>query len=438
MKTNAARYWNREIETMDRRSLEKLQTERLRTTLKRAVRSDLYRRLFAGRTIRPEQIRSPEDIRSLPFTTKDDLRLAYPRGMLAVDQRKVVRMHASSGTTGQSTVIYHTARDLQHWTELVARGLTMAGATKADVFQNMMTYGLFTGGLGLHYGAERIGMMVIPTGGGNTARQIQLLKDFRTTIIHITPSYALHVADVIADQKLSPDDFALRLLVFGAEPYSEATRTKLERCYRVTACNCYGLSEMNGPGVAFECRRSEGMHVWEDNFIVEIIDPATGEVLPPGRKGEVVFTTLNREATPLVRYRTRDLAHLSEDLSCPCGRKMRRLSRILGRTDDMIIVRGVNVFPSQIEHVLMKIPQVGSNFQIVLNRMESLDRMVVRVEICGTMFRGGVGELRALKSAIQHALREEILLTAEVELLEPGTLPPSTGKAKRLIDNREI
>lgn len=438
MKTNAPRYWDKEIETMDRRSLERLQTERIQATLQRASRSDLYRGLFAGREVRPDRIRSPADLRSLPFTTKDDLRRAYPRGMLAVDQRRVVRMHASSGTTGQSTVIYHTAGDIRHWTELVARSLVMSGATAADVFQNMMTYGLFTGGLGLHYGAERMGMMVIPAGGGNTSRQIQLMRDFATTIIHITPSYALHVADVIADQGLTPDDFKLRRLVFGAEPYSEATRSKLERCFRVTAYNCYGLSEMNGPGVAFECRRSEGMHVWEDNFVVEIIDPATGEPLPPGRKGEVVFTTLNREATPLIRYRTRDLAQIIEEADCPCGRRMRRLSRILGRTDDMLIVRGVNVFPSQIEHVLMKIPEVGSNFQILLDRVESLDRMTVRVEICGKMFRGGVSELRALKGAIQHSLREEILVSADVELLEPGTLPPSTGKAKRVIDNREI
>ncbi|MCX6348875.1 MAG: phenylacetate--CoA ligase, partial [Candidatus Aureabacteria bacterium] len=350
----------------------------------------------------------------------------------------VVRMHASSGTTGQSTVVYHTARDLNHWTELIARSLVMAGAARDDVFQNMMNYGLFTGGLGLHYGAERMGMMVIPAGGGNTVRQIQMMRDFRTTIIHITPSYALHVSDVIADSGLSPDDFTLRLIIFGAEPYSEATRQKLERAYRATTFNCYGLSEMNGPGVAFECRRSEGMHVWEDNFLVEIIDPITGEPLPPGRKGEVVFTTLNREAVPLIRYRTRDLAHLYEGTACPCGRRFRRLSRILGRTDDMMIVRGVNVFPSQIEHVLMKIPEVGTNFQIVLDRVESLDRMSVRVEICGALFRGGVGELRALKTKIQHALREEILVSGEVELLEPGTLPPSTGKAKRVIDNREI
>jgi len=432
------KYWDRETETMGRGELEKLQIQRLRSTLRQAALSDLYRDIFRDHPVRPDEIASLEDLWRLPFTSKDDLRRAYPRGMLAVDLKKVVRMHASSGTTGQATVIYHTAADLDRWTGLVARCLVMAGASPGDVFQNMMSYGLFTGGLGLHYGAERLGMMVIPAGGGNTARQIQLMRDFETTVIHITPSYALHVSDVIADQGLGPGDFRLRLLIFGAEPYSEATRQKLERVFEVTACNCYGLSEMSGPGVAFECRRSEGMHVWEDNFIVEVIDPATEEPLPPGRKGEVVFTTLNREAVPLVRYRTRDLAHLYEDVDCACGRKFRRLSRILGRTDDMLIVRGVNVFPSQVEHVLMKVPEVGTNFQIVLDRPENIDRMTVRVEICGKMFHGDVDEFRALKARLQHSLREEILVSCEVELLEPGALPPSTGKARRVFDNREI
>jgi len=302
----------------------------------------------------------------------------------------------------------------------------------------MMSYGLFTGGLGLHYGAERLGMMVIPVGGGNTDRQIQFFRDFGTTVIHITPSYALHLNDVIKDMGLSHRDFKLRLLIFGAEPYSEATRAKIVEAYRVDTYNCYGLSEMNGPGVAFECGASDGMHVWEDNYIVEVIDPESGESLPPGKIGEVVLTTLNREAMPLIRYRTRDLAFLYEDTSCPCGRNFRRLSRIVGRADDMLIVRGVNVFPSQVEQVLMKLPEVGTNYQLLLDRVENLDRMTVRVEISGRMFHGEVGELRALRKKIQHELKEQILLTTEVELMEPGALPPSRGKAKRVIDNREI
>ena len=432
------RYWSEKIETMDRRQLSRLQLKRLRTALHQAARSDFYGNLLREKSIRPEDIKSLEDLPQLPFTSKKNIRRSYPGGMLAVDLKKVVRIHASSGTTGQSTVVYHTARDLAEWSELIVRCLVMAGCSRADVFQNMMNYGLFTGGLGLHYGAEQLGMMVIPSGGGNTVRQIQLMKDFGTTVIHITPSYALHVSDVIRDTGQEVKSFKLRRLIFGAEPYSETTRDKLEKSYGVEAFNCYGLSEMNGPGVAFECRKSPGMHVWEDNYIVEVVDPATGENLPAGEVGELVFTTINREAMPLIRYRTRDLAYLYPDTDCPCGRKFRRLSRILGRADDMLIVRGVNIFPSQVEHVLMGIPEVGTNYQIVLDRVENLDRMTVRVEIYGKMFHGDMNELRILRKRIEHALKEEILLTTEVELLEPGTIPPSTGKAKRVIDNRKL
>lgn len=431
-------YWDREIETMDREELEKLQQDRMLKTIHRALGSPFYRERYNKLGINVEEIRSLDDFRNLPFTNKDDLRSSYPSGMLAVDPQRVIRLHASSGTTGQSTVVYHTAGDLDAWTGLVTRCLVMAGATDNDVFQNMMSYGLFTGGLGLHYGAERLGMMVIPAGGGNTHRHIAFFRDFGTTIIHITPSYALHVSDVIRDLGLSPDDFQLRLMIFGAEPYSEATRDKLEESFRVKAFNCYGLSEMNGPGVAFECRHSEGMHVWEDNYLVEIIDPATGNPVPDGEVGEVVFTTLNREAMPLIRYRTRDLARVFPETGCSCGRNFKRLSRIMGRTDDMLIVRGVNVFPSQIEHVLMKLPEVGTNYQIILDRSGNLDRMTIRVEIYGKMFHGEVNELRLLRKKIQHELKEQILISTEVELMEPGALPPSQGKAKRVFDNRKI
>lgn len=431
-------YWSKEIETITRADLEKLQLARLRRTLKQAARSPFYREQFRREAIRPGTIRYLEDLSRLPFTGKADLRSAYPGDMLAVDPVEVVRMHSSSGTTGQATVIYHTSHDLDGWTDLVTRSLVMAGCTPEDIFQNTMSYGLFTGGLGLHYGAERLGMMVIPAGGGNSHRQIQLLRDFNSTVIHITPSYALHLSDVIGDLGLDQSDLKLRLLIFGAEPYSEATREKIERSYGVTACNCYGLSEMNGPGVAFECRQSDGMHLWEDNYIVEIIDPQSGEPVPPGGIGEVVLTTLNREAMPLIRFRTRDLAHLHQDTGCPCGRNFQRLSRIVGRTDDMLIVRGVNLFPSQVEHVLMALPEVGSNYQILLDRKERLDRMTVRVELCRRMFHGEMGELRELRRKIQHELKEQILITTEVELMEPGALPPSQGKAKRVIDKRQI
>ncbi len=432
------RYWDQEIETMSRMELEKLQSRRFAETVRRAAQAPFYRDIFEKEGIDPKKIDSLDQLSRFPFTTKEDLRISYPDRMLAVDPAEVVRLHASSGTTGQSTVVYHTARDLHSWTDLIARSLVMAGAGEEDIFQNMMSYGLFTGGLGLHYGAERLGMMVIPAGGGNTPRQIKFFRDFKTTVIHITPSYALHVSDVIREMDLGPEDFNLRLMIFGAEPYSEATRDKLEELYRVTAFNCYGLSEMNGPGVAFECRQSEGMHLWEDNYIVEIIDPRSGSPVPPGEKGEIVLTTINREAMPLIRYRTRDLARLYPDTDCPCGRNFYRLSRILGRTDDMLIIRGVNVFPSQIEHVLMQLPEVGTNYQIVLDRFESLDRATIRVEIYQKMFHGDMSELRRLKKRIQHELREQILLSTEVELLEPGALPPSRGKAKRVIDNREI
>ncbi|MDP8235966.1 MAG: phenylacetate--CoA ligase [Candidatus Erginobacter occultus] len=431
-------YWDRNIETIGREELAALQLQRLKETVARALNSPYYRKVLGDNNLSPDSIRSLDDLRRFPFTAKDDLRASYPRALLAVDREEVVRMHASSGTTGQSTVVYHNLQDLENWTGLVARCLVMAGATRGDVFQNMMSYGLFTGGIGLHYGAERVGMMVIPIGGGNTHRQIQFFQDFGTTIIHITPSYALHVSDVIRDLGLSPDDFRLRVLIFGAEPYSEATREKLEQLYRVRALNCYGLSEMNGPGVAFECGMNEGMHVWEDSYIVEVIDPESGDLLPPGDEGEIVFTTLTREAMPLIRYRSRDLARLYERTDCSCGRNFRRLSRIIGRTDDMLIVRGVNVFPSQIEHELMRIPEVGTNYQILLDRVENLDRMTVRVEITGRTFHGEVGELRLLKKKIEHALKEEILITTEIELMEPGALPPSQGKAKRVIDNREM
>ncbi len=431
-------YWDRKIETIGREELAALQLRRLKETVARALNSPYYRKVLGDEKLGPDSIHSLDDLRRFPFTAKDDLRESYPRAMLAVDREEVVRMHASSGTTGQSTVVYHNLQDLENWTGLVARCLVMAGATRGDVFQNMMSYGLFTGGIGLHYGAERVGMMVIPIGGGNTHRQIQFFQDFGTTIIHITPSYALHVSDVIRDLGLSPEDFRLRVLIFGAEPYSEATREKLEQLYRVRALNCYGLSEMNGPGVAFECGMNEGMHVWEDSYIVEVIDPKSGQPLPPGEEGEVVFTTLTREAMPLIRYRSRDLARLYERTDCSCGRNFRRLSRIIGRTDDMLIVRGVNVFPSQIEHELMRIPEVGTNYQILLDRVENLDRMTVRVEITGRTFHGEVGELRLLKKKIEHALKEEILITTEIELMEPGALPPSQGKAKRVIDNRNL
>jgi phenylacetate-CoA ligase len=347
----------------------------------------------------------------------------------------VVRVHTSSGTTGTPTVIYHTKSDLDRWTELVARSIVATGAGKKDIFQNMMSYGMFTGGLGLHYGAERVGMTVIPMGGGNTKRQVQLMKDFGTTVLHITPSYMLHVHTKLGECEVTRQELKLRKAYLGAEPYSENTRKKVEHLFAIDAYNSYGLSEMNGPGVAFECVYKNGMHVWEDNYLMEIIDPRTQEPLADENEGEVVFTNLTRRATPLLRYRTRDIAAVFKG-SCPCKRTHRRLSRITGRTDDMLIVNGVNVYPSQIEQVIMRIPQVGTNYQIYLEKEGTLDKLVVKVEIYSKMFKGDLNEVDTLKQKIKEELRASIIIHPVVELHEPGSLPVFEGKAKRVVDNR--
>ncbi|MBN1918969.1 MAG: phenylacetate--CoA ligase [Verrucomicrobia bacterium] len=429
-------FWQQEVETLGRDELNALQIERLRASVERAAQSPFYQHRLAKAGVSAADIKSLDDLRRIPFTTKQDLRDSYPRGMLAVPQEQVVRLHGSSGTTGQSTVIFHTKRDLDTWTDLVARGLVMAGGGPADVFQNMMSYGLFTGGLGLHYGAERIGMLVIPAGSGNTRRQIALMKDFGTTIAHITPSYALHVSSALAVQDTDARGLKLRVGIFGAEPYSEETRQKLERLLHVDAYNCYGLSEMNGPAVAFECGRKNGLHVWEDSFIVEVIDPDTAEPVEEGAEGELVFTTINREAMPILRYRTRDRSAIVTG-DCACGRRHRRIRSILGRTDDMLIIGGVNVFPSQVEAVLMRLPEVGTNYQIVLDRVGELDKATVRVELSSKSFHGDIKELRAISGRVTHELRDELVISPVVELLEPGTLEPSMGKAVRVIDNRQ-
>jgi phenylacetate-CoA ligase len=430
-------FWNRQAETIDRPALQVLQLERLRQRVANALRTPLYqKRLFrAGITI-PDEVRSMDDLRKIPFTVKDDLRQSYPKGLLAVDMKQVVRVHSSSGTTGIPTVIFYTQGDLDRWTELLARGLVASGATAGDIFQNMMSYGLFTGGLGLHYGAERVGMTVIPVGGGNTQRQLQIMKDFGTTALHITPSYLLHIHGRMSEFGIKLSDLSLKRAYMGAEPHSEPTRQKLQELYNIDIYNCYGLSEMNGPGVAFECHCKNDPHVWEDAYIVEIVDPATGEPLPDGQIGEVIFTNLIREALPLLRYRTRDLAFIHPE-PCPCGRTHRRLSRIQGRTDDMLIINGVNVFPSQIEEVLMSIPEVGNNYMIHLATHEGLDRLTVKVELYQKLFTGDLSQIDKLKGTIKDRLRASITINAHIELHEPGSLPVFEGKAKRVIDERQ-
>jgi phenylacetate-CoA ligase len=428
--------WNPAVEFMEREALERLQLASLRQTVAWALKTPFYRlRLAEAGLKQPEDIARLRDLQELPYTTKDDLREAYPQGLLAVELEQVVRLHTSSGTTGMPTVIYHSRRDLDRWTELVARCIVATGATARDVFQNMTSYGLFTGGLGLHYGAERVGMLVIPASSGNTSRQLQLMKNFRTTVVHATPSYLLHLRASLAEEGISLDQLGLRKAFIGAEPHSEQTRHKIEELFGIDAYNSYGLSEMNGPGVAFECVHKTGLHLWEDAYLLEIIDPRTLQPLSEGESGEIVMTTLQRQATPLLRYRTRDLSHLVSG-NCPCGRTHRRLARIKGRSDDMLIVNGVNVFPSQIEDVLMKVPEVGTNYLIHLEKRGSLDRLVVKTEICAKSFTGDPRALDDLREQIGEWLRSAILVKPAVELHEPGSLPVSEGKAKRVVDLR--
>lgn len=429
-------FWEKEIETMGREELERLQLKRLKATMRRASRSPYYGRIFSDANLRADKVKSLADIRNLPFTTKENLREHWPYGLVAVPKEELVRMHSSSGTTGRATVVFHTAKDIDRWTNLLARCMYMAGMRKSDVFQNMMTYGLFTGGLGFHYGAERIGALVIPAGAGNSKRQIQLLYDFETTAIHIIPSYALHLSSVFEEMGLDPKSTKVRMAFIGAEPHSEKMRQKIEEIYGFKAYNSYGLSEMNGPGVAFECPYQNGMHIWEDSFLVEIVDPKTLEPVPEGERGELVMTTLTREGMPIIRYRTKDLTRIIPG-PCPCGRTHRRIERITGRTDDMLIVKGVNIFPIQIEKRLMAIPGVGKNFLIILEREDYNDSMTVKVEVEAHHFQGDLSELEKLRRRIVEELKSEILITPRVDLVEPDSLPKSEGKAVRVIDNRK-
>jgi phenylacetate-CoA ligase len=430
------KYWDKEMETAERGKIEQVQLERLKSIITSAMKTPFYSRRLPSVGIKSaDDVKSLADLRKIPFTMKDDLRQNYPKGFLSVDTSEVVRIHTSSGTTGIPTVIYLSAKDLDAATEIMARSIYTTGADKTDILQNMMSYGLFTGGLCMHYGAERVGMMVIPAAGGNTKRQVQLMKDFRTTVLHITPSYLLHIHSKLAEYGIKVSDLALKKAFIGAEPHSENTRKKIEELYKIDAYNSYGLSEMNGPGVAFECVYKNDMHLWEDAYIVEIIDPKTGEVLPDGQEGEVVLTNLIRNAMPLMRYRTRDLAFLHTE-ECKCGRTHRRLSRILGRTDDMLIINGVNVFPSQIEEVIMQIPEVGTNYQICVEKQGELDKLIVKVELYSKMFLGEAKQIDSLKAKIADELKASITIKPAIELHEPGVLPAFEGKAVRVVDNR--
>ncbi len=430
------KYWQAQVETLPRGDLEALQLRRLRRTVGRVRRhTPFYRDRLREAGMRPEDVRSLRDVSRLPFTTREDLRATYPSGLLSIPRQQALRLHTSSGTTGKPKAIFFSARDVDAAATLMARCLVMSGVTCADVLQNMMTYGLFTGALVMHYGAEKVGLLVIPAGPGNTERQILLMQDFGTTAIHLTPSFALYLADVLEKRGIDPRrDLALRRAYVGAEPYSEQTRRRIEDALGVQVFNSYGLSEMNGPGVAFECERRTGMHLWEDHFLMEVVDPQTGAPLPDGTPGELVLTTLVREAMPILRYRTRDITSIVKG-RCRCGRTHRRIERIAGRADDMFIVRGVNIYPQQIERVLMGLPALGRNYQIVL---EALDEMTVRVELAAQGFDGRVDHLLHLKNQVADDLRQEILVRPTVELLPPGALPVSEGKAQRVVDRRKL
>lgn len=422
------------METLTGAQLEELKLNRLRETVRQASHSPFYRARLGEAGVSPENLKTLEEVGRIPFTTKEDLR-RHGLMMLARPLKEMVRLHASSGTTGQATVIYYTRGDIATWADLVARSMYMAGVRPGDVFQNMMSYHLFTGGLGFHYGGELLGALTIPAGGGNSLRQVQLLKQFKTTVIHIIPSYALYLLNIFAQLGVDPRDLPLRLAFIGAEPHSEEMRRRIEAAYGLKAYNSYGLSEMNGPGVAFECPEQNGLHVWEDAFLLEVVDPETLEPLPPGKTGELVFTNFNRQGMPLLRYRTGDLAAYDAE-PCPCGRGHRRISRIQGRTDDMLILKGVNIFPLQIEQVLLAMPEVATNYLVELTREDFHDVMQVKVEVKESFFREDLKYLTGLKKRIAEALQSELLVTPRVELVEPNTLPQGEGKAVRIVDRR--
>lgn len=430
-------YWEKDIETSDRRELEKLQIQRLKKTIEYAGRSPFYENVFKRNGITPESIRSVADIRKLPFTTKQDLRNNFPYGFLTLPKKEIIRLHSSSGTTGNPTVIFHNRHDINSWANLMARSLYCAGIRDTDVFQNICGYGLFTGGLGFQYGIERLGCLSIPAGAGNSQRQIKLMLDYGTTAAHAIPSYLTRLYEVFQAEGLDPKkDTQLKTLVIGAEPHTEEQRHRIEDMFGVKAYNSFGLSEMNGPGVAFECKYQNGLHIWEDCYIVEIIDPETLEPVPDGETGELVLTTLDREAMPLIRYRTRDLTRVLPG-PCACGRTHVRLDRITGRSDDMFIIKGCNVFPMQIEGVLMKIPEVGSDYLITLETINGNDEMIVEVEVKKDWFNGDISRLDKLSRVITNQIRDEVLTKPIVKLVEPGSLPKSEGKAVRVKDLRQ-
>lgn len=431
-------YWQRQEECMERGDLEKLQLERLKNTLTRvATQVPFYRNRFKELNLDVGRVSSVEHLRDFPFTLKQDLRDNYPYGLFAVPLREVVRVHSSSGTTGMATVVGYSRNDIQTWSNLVARVLCGAGVTPDDVIQIAFGYGLFTGGFGLHYGAEKLGASVIPISAGNTKRQIQIMRDFKTTALVCTPSYALKMADVMMDMGLNPNGLSLRYGLFGAEPWSEAMRAEINERLGITATDNYGLSEIMGPGVAGECQVCNGLHINEDHFLVEVLDPETLQPVKPGEVGELVITTLTKEAFPVIRYRTRDLTRLITE-PCPCGRTLTRMHRVMGRSDDMLIIKGVNVFPTQIESVLFDIEGTEPHYRLIVDRVNNEDKLTVMVEVVESMFFDAMKKQRTLVDTIKKRLASELGIGVDVKLVEERTLERFEGKGNRVIDNRKF
>jgi phenylacetate-CoA ligase len=431
-------YWNEAKECMERDELQALQLERLQQMVTRIYHNvPFYRDAFQKIGIEPEDIKSLDDLSKLPFTTKQDLRDNYPYGLFATPMSQIVRLHASSGTTGKPTVVGYTRNDITTWSEIVARSMACGGMDKNSVIQISYGYGLFTGGLGAHYGAERLGASVIPMSGGNTEKQIMLMKDFGATTLACTPSYAVYLAEAMGEMGVGLDEISLKTGIFGAEPWSENMRAQIEKKLNIKAYDIYGLSEVMGPGVAMECECQNGMHIWEDHFIPEIIDPVTLKPLPYGEKGELVFTTITKEGLPLLRYRTKDISTLTVE-KCKCGRTHVRMQRVTGRTDDMLIIRGVNVFPSQVESVLLEIGEVEPHYQLVVTRNGNLDELEILVELSEQSFSDKISIIEALEKRIKNRISSVLGISAKIRFVEPKTIPRSQGKAVRVVDKRNI
>ena len=430
-------YWQQKMELMERKELEELQLRRLKSVVEKVYRSvPFYENKFKQAGVTPQDILSLKDLAKLPTTKKQDLRDNYPFGLFAVPQDEVVRVHASSGTTGKPTVVGYTKGDTKTWSDLMARDFVMVGVKKGDIFQNAVSYGFFTGGLGVHYGIERMGAMAVPSGVGNTERQLEIMIDFGVTVLHCTPSYALYLAET-AKAKGLVDKLKLSIGCFGAEPWSDESRKELEETLHIKAYDSYGLSEMMGPGVAFECQEQNGLHIWEDHFMIEILDE-NEQPCEPGEPGELVITSLTKEAMPLIRYHTGDVTYIVEE-KCNCGRTSRKLHRFLGRADDMLIVRGINVFPSQIEDVLVSIPEIGNYFQVVVDRKKhGLDEISIQVELKDEAFTGELSDLARIQKKTEEKIKSVLNVRSKIELVEKGSIPRTAGKSKKVVDLRDV